>query len=49
MSESDPPLAKAKQEEHDSDMPTVTIALPDPLDAAPRERMTDVGAHSKEE
>ena len=45
----DPPLAKAKQEEHDFDMSTVTIALPDPLDAALRERMTAVGAHSKEE
>jgi hypothetical protein len=30
-------------------MSTVTIALPDPLDAALRERMTAVGAHSKEE
>jgi hypothetical protein len=45
----DPPLAKAKQEEHDFDMSTVTIALPDPLDAALLERMTAVGAHSKEE
>jgi hypothetical protein len=49
MSASDPPLAKAKQEEHDFDMATVTIALPDPLDAALRERMMAVGAHSKEE
>ena len=45
----DPSLAKAKKEEHDFDMSTVTIALPDPLDAALRERMTAVGAHSKEE
>ena len=47
--EIDPLLAKAKQEEHDFDMATVTIALPDPLDAALRERMAAVGAHSKEE
>jgi hypothetical protein len=30
-------------------MSTVTIALPDPLDAALLERMTAVGARSKEE
>jgi hypothetical protein len=30
-------------------MSTVTIALPDPLDAALRERMAAVGARSKEE
>lgn len=47
--EIDPLLAKAKQEEHDFDMATVTIALPDPLDAALRERMAAVGARSKEE
>ena len=47
--EVDPPLAKARQEGHNLDMSTVTIALPDPLDAALRERMTAVGAHSKEE
>ncbi len=43
------PLAKATQKAHDFDMSTVTIALPDPLDAALRERMTALGAHSKEE
>jgi hypothetical protein len=30
-------------------MSTVTVALPDPLDAALTERMKAVGAHSKEE
>src|ERR1700686_701506 len=40
--EIDPLLAKAKQEEHDFDMATVTIALPDPLDAALRKRMAGV-------
>jgi hypothetical protein len=42
-------LAKSGETTHDFDMSTVTIALPDPLDAALRERMTTVGAHSKEE
>jgi hypothetical protein len=42
-------LAKPGGKTHDFDMSTVTIALPDPLDAALLERMMAVGARSKEE
>ncbi len=34
---------------HRAAMSTITVALPDPLDAALLERMNAVGAHSKEE